>query len=210
MNPVLLVPEGAEARARAMARRAGWELRAGGEGAAVEAALVAGAGGEPVLFVPPGARVPRNLRRILVPHEGSPAATSGMEAADQLGDVCGAEILVLHVPQVEAALGPGGLPVPRVVDHPGYDWEAWRQEFERRFCRCTEGVRVSLEVAAGPAVGSILEAARRLRADLIVMSWKQDAGEGRAETLKAVAREAPCPLLIVTEAGTGSEAARPG
>lgn len=199
MTSVLLVPGRALGRARALGPTAGWELEPLDVEADVGSALAAGAGGSSVLFIPPGARVPRKLRRILVPHEGSPGATSGVEAADVMSSICGAEIVVLHVPTFEVPTVPGSLAAPRFVDRPQYDWAAWRNEFERRFCRCSDGVQVSLRVATGPPAPAILDAARRLRADLIVLAWKGEAGPGRADTLKGVLEAAPCPILIVPE-----------
>lgn len=197
MRSVVLVPGSALGRARSLGLDAGWKLEATGLEADVEKALAQGAGGRPVLFVPRGARIPRRLRRILIPHEGSPAAARGVEVADALAGTCGAALTVLHVPSFDAPAGAGSFPAPRFVDRPHHDWSAWRREFERRFCRCTEGVQVSLRVATGSPAPSIVDAARSLHADLIVLSWKGDAGPGRAETLKRVLEEAPCPVLVV-------------
>jgi nucleotide-binding universal stress UspA family protein len=196
---VVVAPARASGAAARLARSAGWKTEDGLCGRDLAAALAAGSRGNRVLFVPPGARVPRRLRRILVLHEGSPAATPGVEAADEAGLATGAEIIVLHVPTLEPAAEPGSFAVPRLVDQPHYEWLEWRREFMRRFCHCSEGIRLTLELAVGSSTEATLERARRLRADLLVVTWKGEAGAGRAETLKAVAAAAPCPLLILPE-----------
>lgn len=199
MTSVVLVPGSALGRARSLGVDAGWELEATRLEADVEGALAEVTGGRPLLFVPPRARVPRRLRRILIPHEGSPAAARGVEVADALAGTCGAALTILHVPSFDALAGAGSFPAPRFVDRPHHDWSAWRREFERRFCRCSEGVEVSLRVATGSPAASILESAGRLHADLIVLSWKGDRRPGRAETLKRVLGGSPCPVLVVAE-----------
>lgn len=208
MTSVVLVPGSASGRVRALGLDAGWDVQAGSPRADVESALAAGVAGRPVLFISPAARVPRKLRRILIPHEGTPAPAQGVELADALARVCGAELIVLHVPSFDVAAGHGSLRAPRFIDHPQYDWPAWRREFERRFCRCSDGVKVSLQVAVGEPARSILEVARRLRAELIVLTWKREPRAGRAETLKCVLREAPCPALVVSEQEVVNEAER--
>jgi len=200
MSATLVVaPPRLAGAASRLARSAGWEAERAPDGSGLAAALAAGAEGRSVLFVPAGARVPRRLRRILVLHEGSPAAAAGVDAANGAALATGAEIVVLHVPTLEPAAGPGALPAPRFLDQPQYEWPEWQREFMRRFCRCSEGVLLRLELAAGSPAEATLERARRLRADLLVVTWKGEAGPGRAETLKAVATAAPCPLLILPE-----------
>lgn len=197
---VLALPENALPRARTFAETAGWRLeQAAVAGADVDAALAAGAGGRSVLFVPPGARVPRRLRRILVLHEGSPAVTPGLQAADEAAVAAGAVLVVVHVPTAATPPEPGSLPAPRFVDHDGYDWSEWRDEFVRRFCARARAADVSLDVVTGEVVPSVLARAKRLRADLVVVTWKGDAGPGHAGTVRSVLGAAPCPVLVVPE-----------
>jgi nucleotide-binding universal stress UspA family protein len=196
---VAVVPGGAAARARTLLATAGWEVEPGPQrGSDPAAALEVGGQGMAVLFVPRRARVARRLRRIVVLHEGSPAASAALEAADEAASACASEVVLLHVPMPAPAAEPGSLPAPRLADHQPYDWGEWRREFLRRF-RGSPGVSLRLEVLTGPAVEVILAAARRLRPDLIVATWKGVPGPGRAERLKGVARAAPCSVLMLLE-----------
>ena len=202
MSGILVIaPERRTGDAVRLARSAGFDAEVSPDTDGLPAALAAGAAGSGIFFVREGARVPRRLRRIVVLHEGSPAASGGVDAGDRMALTTGAQIVMLHNPTLEPAAEPGTLPTPRFTDQPYYEWNEWQTEFLRRFCRSSEGVSVRLEVVSGSPAVPVLERARRLRADLIVLTWKGDAGPGHAKTLKAVAADAPCPLLILREAG---------
>jgi nucleotide-binding universal stress UspA family protein len=204
VRDVTALPDNVPARARAFAEAAGWRLElAAVVGSDADAALAAGAGGRWVLFVPPRARTARKLRRILVLHEGSPAVTPGLEAADAAAVATGASIAVVHVPSATTPPEPGSLPAPRFVDHDEYDWSEWRDEFVRRFCAGAKAADVSFDVVTGDVVPSVLARAKRLRADLVVVTWKGDASPGHAETVRSVLTAAPCPVLIVPERSPG-------
>lgn len=201
MRVHIVAPERSLSRARALAVLLGWEVAETTPAAdgGVEMALALGSRGRPILLAREGVRIPKAVRRILVPHEGSPETEPGLAAADAGALTCGAKILVLHVPSLEAPRGTGSLPAPRFTDHAHHDWAEWRREFERRFCRCSEGIEIRLEVALGPPAESIVAAARRLRADLIVLTWKGRLAPGRAETVTGVLEGTPVPVLIVAE-----------
>lgn len=111
----------------------------------------------------------------------------------------GAQIVVLHVPSLEPPQEAGSLPAPRLADHVYFDWLKWRGESLQRFTRAVERVPLRLEVALELPRETILTQARRLRADLMVVTWKGEARAGRAETLKAVAAGASCPVIIIRE-----------
>lgn len=198
MNAITVVPANARRRVGALAKAAGWELAPPvQEEPTLELAVAAAR--EPLLVVPPGARVPRVLRRILVVHEGSPLVAPAMAVADGAALESGAEIVVLHVASPLAPTAPGSLPAPCFVDHSGYDWQEWRAEFQRRFCRCSEGLCVRFEVATGDPAVALPTAARRLRPDLLIATWKGQTGAGRGRILRTLLRDAPCPVLVLRE-----------
>lgn len=196
---IVVVPGKAAARARSLLEHAGWRSEKGPTDADLAEALSIGSGGCPVLFVPAAARIARGLSRILVLHEGTPSATAAVQVADEAACASGAEITVLHVPTPEMLEEPGSLHAPRMLDHAPHEWSEWRSEFERRFCRCSPGVSIKLDVTTGPPSASILAVARRLRPNLIIATWKGDPRPGRAELLKATAQQAPCPVLFLVE-----------
>src|SRR4029450_6019138 len=80
----------------------------------------------------------------------------------------GAEILVLHVPRSVPATAAASMPF-RMADHGTYDWSEWREEFMRRFCRCSPGVRIELRVGAG-SKALLREQIRDLAPQLVIVS----------------------------------------
>jgi nucleotide-binding universal stress UspA family protein len=195
MISVVVIPGQALGRARPLARALGWQLEPAPTASGRDLEAFVGEN-RSLLVVPEGARVPRSLRRILLPHEGTPAVALGLEVADRLAVVTGAEIVVVHVPSADVPSERGSLPAPRFTDQPHHDWPEWRREFIRRFCRSSEGVSLTLALATGPLSQAILEGARQHRADLVVMTWRREAGARRARTLKAVTGGASCPVLV--------------
>lgn len=157
----------------------------------------------PLLFVPPGRGArPWEMRRLLVPHDGTPTTTRVMGMTTELAQRTGAEIYVLHVAEPGAGRPqePGSFTTPRYVDQPQYEWPEWAKEFAERFCvECgelgTEGAHILL--ASGDPGEEILRYATDEEADLIVLGWHGTLEGDRATTLKSVLRHAPCPVLVL-------------
>jgi nucleotide-binding universal stress UspA family protein len=187
-----------------LTRRANWELRASRALAPdMSVALDASAEGRPVLFVPPDARVPVRLSNVLVPHDGTPTTSLVLDTVDYLATQR-AEVVALHVAGRELPAQAGSLQALRMIDHDGNDWRDWREEFSRRFFRRSPAILLRLELTTGPRSEAILGAARRLPADLLVLAWSGVLRAGRAQTLRAVCRAAPCPVLLVSASPQGA------
>jgi nucleotide-binding universal stress UspA family protein len=198
MRTIAVTPPNALKRIESLAAEAGWDLQPSlYELARPEVALAATR--EPLLVVPGSGRVPAGLRRILVTHEGSPLVTPAMEMAAEAAQASGAEIVVVHAASAIRPTTPGSLPAPRFVDHGGYDWEEWRSEFLRRFCRCSKGLWVRLEVLTGEPALALSTGVRRLRPDLLLTTWKGKTGPARGHVLAVLLRNSPCPVLVLRE-----------
>jgi len=141
-----------------------------------------------------------HLDRVLLPHDGSPAAAGAVGWAAEFVRRASAELLVLQV-------AVGGIPVPQergsltsplYVDQPQHEWPAWASEFiERLACICPlAGLRVRLLLGRGKPAAEILRVAREQSADLIVLAWKGNWAPKHAATLKAVVRDASCPTMV--------------
>jgi nucleotide-binding universal stress UspA family protein len=141
------------------------------------------------------------LDRVLIPHEGTPAAGGAVRPVAELARRAGAELLVLPVAAggVPVSEERGSLTSPLYLDQPQHEWPAWASEFiERLACVCPlVGLRVRLLLGRGNPATEILRVAREESADLIVLAWKGSWAAERAATLKAVVREAPCPIMVV-------------
>lgn len=151
----------------------------------------------PLLLVRPGMRPLTTLRRLLVPLEGSPSASSAMRHADDALCTRGREIVMLHVVTGSTPGERGSFPAPRIVDQEHYEWSAWQDEFCMRFSQCPEGGRHRVAVRVGDPARLIAEEAKSGGAELIVLSWNGSFASGHGAVIKELLDTAPCPLLIV-------------
>ncbi len=141
------------------------------------------------------------LRRILLPHDGTPAASAALRPAAELAHRTGAELVVLHVAASGTAAPSqrGALTAPYYLDQPQHEWPAWTSEFlERLACVCPlDRLRVRLLLAEGSPGSEIARTASAQAADLVVLAWGGKWSAQRAATLKGVMRQSPCPLMVV-------------
>ena len=170
-------------------------------GHVAEAMLSAGLA--PLLLVRPGMRPLTELRRLVVPLEGSPSGSVAMTRADDAFCRRGREIVMLHVVTTTTPGESGSLPAPRIVDQEHYEWSAWQEEFTMRFSQCPEGGRHRVAVRVGTPAPSIAEEARADGAELIVLSWNGSFADGHGAVVRELLETAPCPLLIIPQGPEG-------
>jgi nucleotide-binding universal stress UspA family protein len=130
----------------------------------------------PIVLVP-SARGGKDwaLRRLLVPHDGTPTSAAAMGPAAEFASMAEAELVVLHVatPDAEHPTELGTLVFPRYVDHAHHEWPAWGREFLDRLCavgRARDSIEMRLAVAQGDVGSAIIDFARQ--SDLIVLAWR--------------------------------------
>jgi nucleotide-binding universal stress UspA family protein len=155
----------------------------------------------PMLVVRPGARPVDRLRRLVVPLEGSPSASTAMQHADDAFCARGREIVMLHVVTSDAPNEPGSLPAPRIVDQEHYEWASWQEEFTMRFSQCVEGGRHRVCVRVGDPATAIIREIRDLDAELVVVSWRGTLAEDRAPVVRALLEGSPCAVYLVPAGG---------
>ena len=150
-----------------------------------------------------------SYKRILVPVDGSPTAAVGMLEAIKLAKEGGGKLLLLHVVEdYSAFVGPdaGASIVPML--------EGLRQAGQGvlgRIVRKVEraGIKqqgVLVESYGGRVADSIVEQAKRLRADLIVMGTHGRRGVSRVllgSDADVVVRYSTVPVLLVPPRGRG-------
>lgn len=167
----------------------------------------------PVILVPPERGVRRwALRRILLPHDGTPATTAAMDPAGDLAELTGAEVLVVYVaaPGAPQPAEPGTLTVPRYIDQPQHEWPAWAAEFIGRMCALghpPSEVTFTLLMAAGDPGEEIVRIARERDSDLVVLAWHGVWEPEHAQTMRSIIRAVECPVLAVRAARPGTPAA---
>lgn len=155
----------------------------------------------PIVLVPPShARKSWSLRRLLVPHDGTPTSAAVIGPAADLAAAARAELVVLHVatPGTARPVEPGTLVSPRYVDQPQHEWPEWAREFLSRLC-AAGGARLTVEtrlaVAHGDAGSAIVDYARH--SDLVVLGWRGVLTPDRARTLRCVIRDTSCPVAVM-------------
>lgn len=141
------------------------------------------------------------LRRVLLPHEGTPATSDALRPGAEFARTADAELIVLQVAEagIPVPAESGSLTPPAYLDQPQHEWPAWGGEFlERLACICPlSGLRVRLLLGRGAPAAEILRVAHEQAADLVVLAWKGRWGPERAATLRAVVAGGPCPILVV-------------
>ncbi len=148
-----------------------------------------------------------SYKRILVPVDGSPTAAKGMKAAIRLARENRGKLLLLHVveeysafisPEVGVSLGP-------ILD-------SLRLVGRRTLARIARSAAKSgakpqsvlVENFGGRVADTIVQQARRLRADLIVMGTHGRRGVNRVllgSDAELVVRYSPVPVLLVPASG---------
>jgi nucleotide-binding universal stress UspA family protein len=143
---------------------------------------------KPLVVVPPDARRPGEIRRVLVPLEGVRGGTHEPRAIIALADETDLEVVVMHV------LEEGSLPL--FTDQPQHEHPARVEEFLRRYCPWGIG-RVRLEVRVGRCDELVPLVAEQTDADIIALGWAQELVPNRAPIVRAVLERAHVPVLLV-------------
>jgi nucleotide-binding universal stress UspA family protein len=145
------------------------------------------------------------FRRILHPTDFSRASAPALRRAVALARACRAPLVLLHVMTPPSPfIGEGTLPssyADLLI--------LARRSSKRRLAAVLgrvrrTGVRVQAILAEGLPAGEILRAARRMRADLIVMGTHGRTGVSRVfmgSVAERVVRESRCPVLTVRAHG---------
>ena len=148
-------------------------------------------------------------KRILVPVDGSPVAAKGMKAAIRLARESRGKLLLVHVvdgssafvsPEAAASIGP-------ILD--GLRLAGRRTLARIASSAAKSGAQAQAVLAenfGGRVADTIVEQARKLRADLIVMGTHGRRGIKRAllgSDAESVVRYSPVPVLLSPPAGRG-------
>jgi nucleotide-binding universal stress UspA family protein len=154
----------------------------------------------PLLVTRAGARPVGALKRLLVPLSGEPSTSAAMSFAEDHFCARGREIIAVHVATAALQSQPGSMAAPRMVDQEQYEWSDWNEEFGMRFAYCPAGGgRHRTVVRAGKPAAVVVDEATTIEAELIVLAWSRELGEGTSRQVKQLLEQAPCPLVLVPE-----------
>jgi nucleotide-binding universal stress UspA family protein len=143
---------------------------------------------KPVAVVPPHARPPEQLARILTPLEGTSESSQALDETIKLAHQRRLEVLVLHVHSPAT--------VPAFSDHEPHASRAWEHEFLTRHVS-TPHDRVRLLRRLGVPADDVVTVARETGADLIVLAWNQDLSPGRARVVSETLAHSDLPVLLL-------------
>ncbi len=159
---------------------------------------------QPILLVrPEAAESPRELRRLLLPIDGTPTTSTALRPVMELAQRLGASVDLLYVAG-SGSTAPGergSIGAPRYVDQKQHEWPEWATEVAERLvatcASCPPDVPVEIFLAQGEAGSEIAHFARDRASDAIVLVRRSRLQPGRARILRAVLERTPCPVLIV-------------
>ncbi|HEX2440805.1 MAG TPA: universal stress protein [Methylomirabilota bacterium] len=148
-----------------------------------------------------------NLETILVPLDGSPMAEAALTPAADLARLTGARLVLLRAGQ-SATLAMSD-PVDAQIDV----MQEAQEYLEAVRARVAQAGDLSVETSAwyGPAVESIVDAARYRAADLIVMSSHGRSGVSRlvmGSVAESVLRSTVVPILLIRPHGAALDRPR--
>ncbi len=136
---------------------------------------------------------------ILCPISFDENSLAALELARDLATANGASLYLLHVARIPIADMDSPVPIPK------NPW--WEQQARARLERLAhdtlaEKIPYKVQVVSGIAETEVLDTARALRVDLIVMATHGRTGLKHlilGSVAEAVLREAPCPVLMLRE-----------
>ena len=137
-----------------------------------------------------------------MPTDFSPASEKAFQYAQRLAEECDAEITLLHVLELGASSVFAGLAGATSFAKEELDSVESNLRVLVDSMRTSRHVRATSTIRTGIATHEIVEAAKELDVDLIIIAthgftgWKYFAIGSTAER---VVRAAPCPVLVVRE-----------
>jgi nucleotide-binding universal stress UspA family protein len=143
-------------------------------------------------------------QRILVPIDGSPTSTRGLQEAMAVAKLTHASLRLIHVvDEMPSAIG----------DDSMADWSGWLREAGEAILKDGKAQvekadipvdTVLADTLQGQVCDLVVDEAHRWKADLIVLGTHGRRGPGRLVTgsdAEQILRQAPVPLLLVRAAG---------
>ncbi len=139
-----------------------------------------------VVVVPPEPHLPKTIRRVLVPLEGTLSSSLAPRSIVKLAGKV--DIVALHVYEEDS--------IPGFTDQPQHEQAAWAQEFLARWCPWGLGT-VRLESRVGSPGALVPATAAECGCDLIALGWSRELAAGRAAVVRAALERARVPVMLM-------------
>lgn len=141
----------------------------------------------PLIAVPPGSpAVVADLKRVLLPLDGTLTTARSVQDTVTLLARSGAEFIVLHT-FTAGTIPPFWNGTPQVQ-------AAWEHEFLARYCAA---LNCRLVLRTGPPGAHVVELASTEDADLMALGWHQDLSETHAAVVREALIRSPVPILLL-------------
>ena len=141
----------------------------------------------PVLVVPPDAKMPGHVRRVLVAMEGTPASARSLKRTVALASGADLDLVVLHVDDERS--------IPSFSDQVQHETEAYAREFLARYAPGLPQARLELRV--GMPGEEILRASDSIQPDVVVLGRRQHGEAGSSPVVREVLEHSHRPVLLV-------------
>jgi nucleotide-binding universal stress UspA family protein len=158
----------------------------------------------PVVLMRPGERRVTQIRKLLVPLDGTPGGSVALSAAVEIARTGNASILLLEVVMPMPMYAAGGLWGTGAYIDPEWDEDARKsaEDYVTRMASRLEraGIPSTGRAVLGPVADTIVRTAESDEADMIVMSTHALTGPARAilgSVADAVVRSARVPVLLI-------------
>ncbi|MEO8043351.1 MAG: universal stress protein [Spartobacteria bacterium] len=143
-----------------------------------------------------------HLSRILIPVDFSPPSQKALKYGLRLARLFNAELILLHVSEKMAVAGPRDIP-PR-LDYSDDHAIVAQKNLQALIAssKAAGSPKIQSTIRTGLAAHEIVEAAKELDVDLIVIATHGRTGWKRfciGSTTEQVVRTAPCPVFVVRE-----------
>ena len=142
---------------------------------------------KPLVLVPPHTAMAFQLRRVLVPLDGTTITAAALTETVVLARDAEVEVDVLHVREEDS--------LPLFSEQPQHETESWAREFIARYCPAVDLGRLHLRV--GRPGEHVVGVAEETGADLIALGWAQDLSPGRASVVREALERSRIPVLLV-------------
>jgi nucleotide-binding universal stress UspA family protein len=143
---------------------------------------------KPVVIVPPEARDPGRIDRVLVPLEGTVSSSLAPRRVIELARDARLEVVVLHVHQEGS--------IPAFTDQPQHEELAWSEEFMARYCPWGLGV-VRFDVRVGRCEEIVPRFVEECGADLVALGWAGELAKDRARVVRAALTATRVPVMLI-------------